>query len=69
MVDVAAEKGLLSSTLRMAELMQAIKQGRFPTDHPLLCLPHMNASALPRVRAHGNQVCDVVRGPLPSAVG
>ena len=53
LVDVAAEKGLLATTLQIAHLMQAIKQGRWTTDHPLLCLPHVTETAIARLRHRG----------------
>lgn len=58
-MDVAAEKGLLATTLQIAQLMQAIKQGRWPTDHPLLCLPHVTETAIARLR-HRGQVGDLL---------
>jgi hypothetical protein len=56
MVDVASEKGLLAAVVAMAHTMQAIKQARWPTDSPLLTLPHVTAPMAARVR-HRGQVC------------
>lgn len=46
MVDVCAENGWLSTTLKVMQLTQMIVQARFQTDSSLLNLPHMNKTLL-----------------------
>ena len=41
MIDVVAENGWLAATLRVLALLQMVVQGRWHTDSPLLCLPHL----------------------------
>jgi len=48
MVDIAAEKGLLSTSLQAMTLVQAMKQARWPSDNPLTTLPGIEPS-VPRL--------------------
>lgn len=41
MIDTSAENGWLSVALHCQSLMQAIVQARWPTESPILTLPHI----------------------------
>jgi replicative superfamily II helicase len=41
MIDIAVMKGWLKLTFGLISLLQSIKQARWPTDSPLLILPHV----------------------------
>ncbi|KAI9005728.1 Sec63 Brl domain-containing protein [Hyaloraphidium curvatum] len=53
MVDVAADQGYLSTALGIMRSMQCIKQARWPTDSPLLTLPHFKKDMLGAVAHRG----------------
>ncbi|RKO86367.1 Sec63 Brl domain-containing protein [Blyttiomyces helicus] len=59
MVDVAAEQGFLTTSLGIMIMMQCIKQAVWPTDSPLLTLPHVTQSMLPRL-SHRNRPIDTL---------
>lgn len=46
MIDTSSEYGWLSVSLSCQVLMQAIVQARWPTDSPLLTLPHVESQHL-----------------------
>eukprot|EP01137_Pigoraptor_chileana_P014178 Opistho-2@4958 len=46
MVDVCAEEGVLAAALADMRLAQALVQGRWPEDNPLLTLPNIDAASL-----------------------
>lgn len=41
MIDVCAERGWMSTTLRTQQIMQMVIQARWVQDSPLLTLPHL----------------------------
>ncbi|KAK9768510.1 putative steryl acetyl hydrolase mug81 [Basidiobolus ranarum] len=49
MVDIAATQGFLSTCLDTMTVMQSIKQGRWPTDHSLLMLPHLDLEMIRKI--------------------
>ena len=53
MIDVSAENGWLSTTLRIQNLMQQVLQGRWVTDSPFLVLPHIEPHMLYLFRKKG----------------
>lgn len=46
MVDISADEGWLSTTLRVMHLVQMCVQGRWLSDPSVLILPHLTASRL-----------------------
>ena len=66
MIDVSAENGWLSTTLRVQNVMQMVLQGRWTTDSPFLVLPHMESHMLYLFRKRGlhaiPQLWDLCRG-------
>ncbi|KAI9348199.1 Sec63 Brl domain-containing protein [Obelidium mucronatum] len=52
MVDIAADKGILGTTLGVINMMQAVKQARWPSDSPLLSLPHLTEENVEALRSH-----------------
>jgi hypothetical protein len=56
MVDVAADQGYLSTALGIMQSMQSIKQARWPTESPLLTLPHFHADMLSAVSNRGQRI-------------
>lgn len=46
MIDIAAERGWLATTLRTQQLMQCVIQARWHDDSPLMTLPHVEAHDL-----------------------
>eukprot|EP00898_Chlorokybus_atmophyticus_P000832 jgi/Chlat1/174/Chrsp1S03247 len=53
MVDVAAESGWLSTALNTMRLVQMVIQGRWDTDSPFMCLPHVSPSASETLTRNG----------------
>ncbi|ORX87093.1 Sec63-domain-containing protein [Basidiobolus meristosporus CBS 931.73] len=49
MVDIAATQGYLTTCLEVMAVMQSIKQGRWPTDHSLLMLPHLSLDQINQI--------------------
>lgn len=47
MIDIAAEKGWLASTLRIMQLLQMIIQARWIDEPAVITLPHINKEHLP----------------------
>lgn len=43
MIDICAERGWLSTTLRIQQVLQSIIQSRWYDDPEVLCLPHVNS--------------------------
>eukprot|EP01027_Heterolobosea_sp_BB2_P026939 GEZU01042062.1.p1 GENE.GEZU01042062.1~~GEZU01042062.1.p1 ORF type:complete len:2174 (-),score=564.16 GEZU01042062.1:67-6525(-) len=56
MVDIAAEKGYLTTALRTMQLLQMIMQARWHTDSSLLCLPHLTQDHVAKL-AQKDVVC------------
>ncbi|KAJ3020927.1 UNVERIFIED_CONTAM: activating signal cointegrator 1 complex subunit [Siphonaria sp. JEL0065] len=52
MVDIAADKGILGTCLGVVTMMQAIKQARWPSDSPLLTLPHVTDENVDALKTH-----------------
>lgn len=46
MIDVAADSGMLSTSLSIMKLLQCIKQARWDDDSPLTTLPHIEKTML-----------------------
>lgn len=61
-IDVLAELGHLSSVLTMIQLMQCIKQARWPTDSPLAMLPNID----PALEAEGASIPSLEAADLPT---
>ncbi|KAI8617669.1 Sec63 Brl domain-containing protein [Chytriomyces sp. MP71] len=61
MVDIAADKGLLSTTFGVVSMMQAIKQARWPADSSLLSLPHLTEDNVESLKTHnkGRSITEV----------
>ena len=53
MLDVCLDKGFLSVSLGLVNLMQCLKQARWTTDSNLLCLPHITPEMLPEFEYQG----------------
>lgn len=63
MIDICAERGWLSTTLRIQQVMQSIVQARWYDDPEVLCLPHvtpLNVGAFNLVQTGYNFVSLVV---------
>jgi len=50
MLDISADSGWLATTLRLANLLQMVIQGRWHLDPSLLCLPHVDLFMLAGLR-------------------
>ncbi len=53
MVDVSADKGFLSTSMGVMQMMQCVKQARWITDSPFMQLPHVDLKVADLLKSHG----------------
>ena len=53
MIDVAAHKGFLTSTVNLIHLMQMIIQGQWLDQSPLINVPYFDANTIRKLAARG----------------
>lgn len=56
MIDVAADSGLLTTSLTIMNMLQCIKQARYLHDSTLLTLPGVDESMLDKIKYKGNPI-------------
>ncbi|KAI7898946.1 Sec63 Brl domain-containing protein, partial [Cokeromyces recurvatus] len=56
MIDVAADNGYLKTSLTIMQLLQCVKQARWPNESPILTLPYIEKQMLSQIRHKGKPV-------------